>query len=170
MTSETSEPAVPTEPSVSKRIDDDGATVLTIEYPFAFPPAKLWKHLTEPDKLKYWFPCEMDIQPRKDTEVSFTYADQRPLHGTVLEAEKPSLLAFTWEKETLRWELNRAENNGCRLVLSIIAGNPAHLGTMAAGWHLTLSGLDDFLSERDLGQDPALWQIYVDRYRAQFAD
>ncbi|WP_049829672.1 SRPBCC domain-containing protein [Arthrobacter sp. RIT-PI-e] len=158
------------EPIVSRTTSDDGGTVLRLEFQFAFPPVVLWKHLTEADKLLYWFPCELEFEPRKDEEILFRYADQKPLRGVVLEAERPSVLAYTWEKDTLRWELTRTGDNGTSLVLLLTPGSPRHSATMAAGWHLTIAGLDDFLNKRDLGQDPALWDVYVDRYREQFAD
>ncbi|MHA7264516.1 SRPBCC domain-containing protein [Arthrobacter sp. TMN-37] len=157
------------EPTVSRTTTDDGASALRFEMRFAFPPAVLWKHLTDPGKLKYWFPAEMDILPRKGTEVRFSLKGQRPLRGTVLEAEKPSLLAFTWDKETLRWELERDDAKGCRMVLSVTVPDASRFATTAAGWHLTLAGLDDYLNERSLGQDPALWEVYVDRYRKQLS-
>ena len=158
------------EPIVSKTTSDDAGTVLRLEFQFAFPPVVLWKHLTEVDKLLYWFPCELEFEPKKDEEIFFRYADQKPLRGVVLEAERPSVLAYTWEKDTLRWELTRTEDNGTRLVLLLTPGSPRHAATMAAGWHLTIAGLDDLLNQRNLGQDPALWDGYVERYREQFAD
>lgn len=164
MTSET------VEPIVSKTTSDDGGTVLRLEFQFAFPPTVLWKHLTEVEKLKYWFPCEMEFEPRKDEEILFRFADQKPLRGTVLEAERPSVLAYTWERDTLRWELTRTAENGSQLVLFLTPGSPRHSATMAAGWHLTIAGLDDFLNKRSLGQDPAVWDTYVARYRRQFGD
>ncbi len=164
MTSET------VEPIVSKTTSDDGATVLRLEFQFAFPPTVLWKHLTEAEKLKYWFPCEMEFEPRAGEEILFRYADQKPLRGEVLEAERPTVLAYTWERDSLRWELARTADNGSQLVLLLTPGSPRHSATMAAGWHLTIAGLDDFLNKRSLGQDPALWDLYVARYREQFED
>jgi uncharacterized protein YndB with AHSA1/START domain len=157
------------EPIVSKTTTDDGETVLRLEFQFAFAPTVLWKHLTDEGKLKFWFPCEMEFEQRKDAEILFTYADQKPLRGTVLEAVRPSVLAYTWEKDTLRWELTRTADNGTQLVLLLTPGSPRHSATMAAGWHLTIAGLDDFLNKRNLGQNPALWDVYVERYRRQFA-
>jgi uncharacterized protein YndB with AHSA1/START domain len=158
------------EPIVSKTTSDDGATVLRLEFQFAFPPTVLWKHLTEAEKLKYWFPCEMEFEPRAGEEILFRYADQKPLRGEVLEAERPTVLAYTWERDSLRWELARTADNGAQLVLLLTPGSPRHSATMAAGWHLTIAGLDDFLNKRSLGQDPALWDVYVARYREQFED
>jgi hypothetical protein len=78
------------------------------------------------------------------------------------------VLAFTWDREVLRWEFTRQEDGGTLLVLTISPADSAQIAVSAAGWHLTLMGLDDYLNERDLGQDPALWQVYVDRYTSQF--
>ena len=163
MTSQTAEP------TVSRITTDDGATALRFEMRFAVPPAVLWKHLTDPARLKYWFPSEMDILPRRDAEVIFSLPGQRPLKGTVLEAEKPSLLAFTWDGEVLRWEFTRQDDGGTVLVMTNTITYPGRLPYAAAGWHLTFMGLDDLLNERNLGQNPALWQRYVDRYTEQFS-
>lgn len=154
------------EPSVTKTLAD-GAPALWFEMRFDFPAQVLWKHLTDPKKLKYWFPCELDILPRRDATVTFTFPGERPTTGTVLEAEKPFLLAYTWDKEVLRWELEN-DDDGCLLTLTNTIAEKSQAPRSAAGWHLTLMGLDDYLHERALGQNPADWEKYVARYEEQF--
>lgn len=145
----------------------DGKPALWFEMRFQAPSRVLWKHLTDPAKLKYWFPCELDILPTVGTVVTFTFPGERPMEGTVLEADKPRLLAYTWDEEVLRWELEN-DDDGCLLTLTNTVQDGQSIARAAAGWHLTLMGLDDYLNERSLGQDPALWDEYVGRYEEQF--
>ncbi|GAB3552867.1 hypothetical protein GCM10027404_24220 [Arthrobacter tumbae] len=145
----------------------DGEPALWFEMRFNAPARVLWKHLVDPAKLKYWFPCELDILPRPGAVVTFTFPSQRPMEGTVLEAEKPRLLAYTWDEEVLRWEIEDDDDGGSLLTLTNTLAEGQDIARSAAGWHLTLMGLDDYLNERSLGQDPALWDQYVARYEDQ---
>ncbi len=139
---------------------------MQLEQQFEFLPGVLWKHLTDAEKLKYWFPCTIELTPRANTEVTFSGPDQRPAKGKVLEAQKPSLLAYTWDREVLRWEIAR-DGDGSVLRLTVTVAETHQVSSTAAGWHLTLMGLDDLLHHRDLGQNPALWQQYLQRYREE---
>ena len=144
----------------------DGEPALWFEMRFNAPPRVLWKHLVDPEKLKYWFPCQLDVLPRPGAVVTFTFPGQRPMEGTVLEAEKPRLLAYTWDEEVLRWEIED-DDGGSLLTLTNTLAEGQDIARSAAGWPLTLMGLDDYLNERSLGQDPALWDQYVARYEDQ---
>lgn len=157
------------EPLVAKTTVD-GKPALWFEMRYDFPASVLWKHLTDPRKLKYWFPCEMDLLPRKGAEVTFTFPGERPTKGKVLEAEKPQLLTFTWDREVLTWTLEDDGDNGSRLTLTNTLQDPDAAANVAAGWRFTLIGLDDLLNERALGQNPAEWERYVGLYREQFTD
>ena len=146
----------------------DGEPALWFEMRFNAPARVLWKHLVDPEKLKYWFPCQLDVLPRPGAVVTFTFPGQRPMEGTVLEAEKPRLLAYTWDEEVLRWEIEDDDDDGGSLLtLTNTLAEGQDIARSAAGWHLTLMGLDDYLNERSLGQDPALWDQYVARYEDQ---
>ncbi|NJC24288.1 uncharacterized protein YndB with AHSA1/START domain [Arthrobacter pigmenti] len=157
-----------TEPMVTRTLAD-GQPALWFEMRFDASMQVMWKHLTDPAKLKYWFPCELDILPRVGATVTFKVHRERPVEGTVLEAAKPRLLAYTWDEEILRWALED-DDGGSLLTLTNTVREGQDIARSAAGWHLTLMGLDDYLNERPLGQNPALWDEYVARYEEQFAD
>ncbi|WP_162148896.1 SRPBCC family protein [Arthrobacter sp. H20] len=157
------------EPLVAKTTVD-GKPALRFELRYDFPASVLWKHLTDPRKLKYWFPCEMDLLPRKGADVTFTFPGERPTKGMVLDAEKPRVLAYTWDREVLRWELEKDGDSGCLLTLTNTLPDLDGAGNSAAGWHFTLIGLDDLLHERPLGQNPADWERYVALYQEKFSD
>ncbi|MBM7847230.1 SRPBCC domain-containing protein [Arthrobacter roseus] len=150
-------------------LNDGGETAVKTEYRFDAPPAKMWEFLTDPKKLRFWFPCEMTIQLREKGSVIFTFPDDRPETGSVVAVDENRLLAYTWGEELLRWTL-KAVDDGCRLVLTDVLAKPSTAANVAAGWHLTFLGLDDLLHERELGQDPAIWDDFVRRYRTQFAN
>jgi uncharacterized protein YndB with AHSA1/START domain len=65
-------------------------------------------------------------------------------HGKVVSCEPPSLLEYTWDDETLRWELSVADG-GCRLVFTNIVGDPATAAAVDGGWDLGLKRLADAL-------------------------
>jgi uncharacterized protein YndB with AHSA1/START domain len=80
------------------------------------------------------------------------------LTGEVLEVDAPSVLAFSWGEETLRFEL-APEDGGTHLVL--IDELPASAAARnAAGWDTCL--------DRLAGLEPGEWQPRFDAYAAAF--
>lgn len=148
-------------------LSDGGETAVKIEHLFNVAPERMWAFLTNPKKLQYWFPCDVKIQLREHGSVLYTFPDERPETGSVVSVDEGRLLVYTWGEETLRWTLKDVDG-ACRLVLTNTLADPKTAPNAAAGWHLTFKGLDDLLHERELGQDPALWDEYVEHYRKQF--
>jgi len=82
------------------------------------------------------------------------------LTGEVLEVDEPSVLAFTWGDDALRFELS-PEGNGTRLVL--IDELPADAAARnAAGWEQCLDRL------AGIEPEPNGWQPRFERYAATF--
>jgi uncharacterized protein YndB with AHSA1/START domain len=82
------------------------------------------------------------------------------LTGEVLEVDEPSVLAFTWGDDTLRFELS-AERNGTRLVL-IDELPPDAAARNAAGWEQCLDRL------AGIEPEPDGWQPRFERYATTF--
>ena len=82
------------------------------------------------------------------------------LTGEVLEVDEPSVLAFTWGEDALRFELS-AEGNGTRLVL-IDELPPDAAARNAAGWERCLDRL------AGVEPTPDGWQPLFERYAAAF--
>jgi uncharacterized protein YndB with AHSA1/START domain len=78
--------------------------------------------------------------------------------GEVLEVDEPSVLAFTWGDDALRFELTAADG-GTRLVLTDELP-PDTAARNAAGWDDCL----DLLAGRDVGD----WEQRFEGYRAAF--
>lgn len=144
-------------------------------------PETVWRALTEADDLAAWFPAAIEGGWRPGAPLTFTFLDPEEaaehleideapvLHGEVITHEPHSCLEYTWDEDTLRFDLEPTEDGGTRLTLTVTF---AELGTAArdaAGWHECL----DLLENRLAGQPPAFrhgerWaQVHPD-YVARF--
>ncbi|MFU8850078.1 SRPBCC family protein [Micromonospora sp. SL1-18] len=104
------------------------------------PPEKVWAALTEPDRLAQWAPflASRDLGTPGDATLSTVDGEQRfDAPATVLHAERPALLEYTWGDDLLRWELTPTDA-GTRLTLRHRIGKPDLAPMVAAGWHLCL--------------------------------
>jgi len=130
------------------------------------PPAAVWGALTERERLRDWFPCDVVVDGdewRVGAAISFPFPEEvieMTLTGEVLEVEEPHRLAYTWGDETLRFELIPHEG-GTRLVL-VNELEPGGAARNAAGWENCL----DLLAGIDPGEDP--WRPLFERYSAAF--
>jgi uncharacterized protein YndB with AHSA1/START domain len=128
------------------------------------PPDVVWRALTERDQLRAWFPCDVILSGgswKVGAAITFPFRPEAldlTLTGEVLEVDEPSVLAFTWGDDTLRFELS-AEAAGTRLVL-IDELPPDAAARNAAGWEQCL--------DRLAGIEPDEWQPRFERYAATF--
>jgi len=116
--------------------------------------------ITNAAQLRWWFADILDydqvqLEMAPGAELVFVpksqYGELGTGRGTVTRFEKPSLLEYTWDSETLRWELAPDGAAGCRLVFTNIFDDRGFASAMGAGWHAGLERLEDFLA----GHDPA---------------
>lgn len=156
--------------------DGDGWTLIFVRQ-LRHPPATVWAALTDPAEVDQWAPfaATRDLAVRGDTTLTMVDGDTRmDLPATVLRAEAPAVLEYTWGKDLLRWELEPVDA-GTRLTLRHTLSEPDMRAMVAAGWHICLEVLD-----RLLGGDPvgvirgrdALrydWDRLRDGYAARFA-
>jgi uncharacterized protein YndB with AHSA1/START domain len=130
------------------------------------PPSVVWRAITEPEQLRAWFPCDVEVAGGRweaGATLTFPFQDHgvdMTLTGEVLAVDEPNALAFTWGEETLRFELSAADG-GTRLVL-IDELPAAHAARNAAGWDVCL--------DRLAGLDPGegAWQPRFESYVAAF--
>jgi uncharacterized protein YndB with AHSA1/START domain len=127
----------------------DGRVELRFERWFAHPREKVWRALTSAAELRRWF---VEILDYDRSELVFApgaaltfVADGLPAgHGKVVTCEPPVLLEYTWDDETLRWELSPSDG-GCRLVFVNIVGDGDTAAAVDSGWELGLKRLADAL-------------------------
>jgi uncharacterized protein YndB with AHSA1/START domain len=116
-------------------------------------PAVVWTALTDPAELDQWAPftAATDLGRAGDTTLTMVDGpDRTDLPGTVLRAEPPALLEYTWGDDRLRWELEPA-GAGTRLTLRHTLAKPEMDAMVAAGWHLCLLVLRRLLDGNPIG-------------------
>jgi uncharacterized protein YndB with AHSA1/START domain len=112
---------------------DDGTLVFVRELRQA--PASVWAALTDPAELNRWAPftATADLGRLGDTTLTLVDGPARTdLPATVLRAEPPVLLEYTWGDDLLRWELEPS-GDGTRLTLRHTPTKP-DMDAMDYGW------------------------------------
>jgi uncharacterized protein YndB with AHSA1/START domain len=116
-------------------------------------PDVVWQALTDPDELDQWAPFSAASELTKpgDTTLTMVDGDERtPLPATVLRAEPPTLLEYTWGDDLLRWELEPA-GSGTRLTLRHTLADAGAEAMVATGWHICVAVLQRLLDGEPVG-------------------
>ncbi len=139
------------------------------------PPAKVWQALTDPRQLREWAPFDADRNLDSVGPVSLsTVGAPTPVISAshVTLAEAPKLLEYQWGGNDLRWQLEPL-GEGTRLTLWH-GIDRRFISWGAAGWHICLDVLDQFLAGEPIGRivgGEAMqfdWQRLVTEYARQF--
>jgi uncharacterized protein YndB with AHSA1/START domain len=151
----------------ARLLTDRKRPAIRLERHLTDPPDVVWRALTEREQLRAWFPCDVILSGGRwkvGAAITFPFPpevlDHLTLTGEVLEIDEPSVLAFTWGEDTLRFELS-PEGDGTRLVL-IDELPPEAAARNAAGWEQCLDRLAGTEPE------PDGWQPRFERYAATF--
>jgi uncharacterized protein YndB with AHSA1/START domain len=150
----------------ARLLTDRKRPAIRLERELLDPPVVVWRALTERDQLRAWFPCDVIVGGgRWEVGATITFPFRSEVHdltltGEVLEVDEPSVLAFTWGDDTLRFELS-PEGEGTRLVL-IDELPPDSAARNAAGWEQCLDRL------AGIEPEPDGWQPRFERYAATF--
>jgi len=120
----------------------DGRTVLEMQRRFAHPVDRVWRAVTEPEELHHWFPSEVEVDLRVGGKMRFPWrtSDWPVQDGEVLELDPPRVFAFTWDAETMRFEL-RPDGDGCLMLFSHTFDDRSGAPNFASGWHICFDGL-----------------------------
>ena len=116
-------------------------------------PAVVWTALTDPDELDQWAPftAARDLSAPGETVLTLVDGpDRTDIEASVIKAEPPALLEYTWGDDRLRWELEPS-GTGTRLTLRHTLANPGTDAMVAAGWHLCLRVLRHLLDGEPIG-------------------
>jgi uncharacterized protein YndB with AHSA1/START domain len=156
-------------------VTDDGRFALRFERRFAHPQAKVWRAITETDQLRSWFVQILDYDRlgfdlKPGATLTFVpKAEHEAMgisHGTVTRFDPPNLLEYTWDSETLRWELEPDGDGACRMVFTNIFDDRDSAAPMAEGWHTGLDLLEALLDSRAV--DRSAWESLRDDYERAF--
>jgi uncharacterized protein YndB with AHSA1/START domain len=144
----------------------EGRSVLRMERWLKHPPQKVWKAVTEPERLADWFPGNVTLDLRAGGALTFEL-DGDGDTGTITDLDPPRLIAYTWGTDHLRWELH-PEGEGTQLVLLHTFDDRAGAASFGAGWHTCIAYLDLALDGR-AGADPGVDDIVLhERFVALF--
>jgi Activator of Hsp90 ATPase homolog 1-like protein len=103
---------------------------LIFERRLSHPVDRVWQAITDPDVLVHWFPSAVDVDLRVGGAMKFTFdqavlpdgSDSMP--GEVTELDPPSVFAFEWGEDHLRFE-RAASGARCTRRTSGAAPRPA---------------------------------------------
>jgi uncharacterized protein YndB with AHSA1/START domain len=141
------------------------------------PPEKVWQAITDPAHLREWSPFDADKSlATAGATVKLTTVNAPQLYvteTTVIRADEPHFLEYTWGANPIRWELEPTAN-GTRLTLWT-AINRRFISMGAAGWHICLDILDRLLAGTPIGRLVGAdtmkisgWQRLTNEYAQQF--
>jgi uncharacterized protein YndB with AHSA1/START domain len=157
--------AKPASPLGTLTRTEAGRYALRFERHFAHAPEKLWRVITEAEHLRDWFPAvvDFDLTPGAQLRFCTTLEQQHRFglaadyvtYGQVTRVDPPHLLEYTWEAESLRWELTPDGNGGCHLVFTHLFDDPKLAPAVSAGWHAGLEVVEAQVTDR-----PVDWSIW----------
>jgi uncharacterized protein YndB with AHSA1/START domain len=119
--------------------------VLRLERRFDHPPERLWRALTDPGELAWWFPSGAPME--------------------VVERREPELLVASWFGDELRFEL-RPAGDGCVLTFTHAFGDRDTAARSAAGWDRCFARVDALLAGTPMDEPTSLreWPAVHERY------
>jgi uncharacterized protein YndB with AHSA1/START domain len=123
----------------SYRADADRWT-LTFVRELRHSPEQVWAALTDPEQVGQWAPYTADRDLGTVGDATLTMIDgdvAQDVAASVVRAERPRLLEYSWGTDLLRWELAATES-GTRLTLQHTVRERDWVPKVAAGWHLCL--------------------------------
>ncbi|MGW0230703.1 SRPBCC domain-containing protein [Actinopolymorpha singaporensis] len=131
----------------------DGTATVRFERRLAHPAAAVWRSLTRTEHLRVWFVEILDYDASRlhfaeGAELRFVPKPDTGLpegHGEVLRCDPPRLLEYTWDQETLRWEIHPDGDSACVLVFVNTVPGPEIAAQVAPGWQTGLDRLADSL-------------------------
>ena len=141
-------------PAAGVEIRKDGKKwTLVIVRELPYPPEKVWQALTDPAELREWAPFDADrsLAAVGPVKLSTVGTPTPQISDTqVTRAVAPSFLQYQWGGNDMRWQLEPS-GAGTRLTLwhDIDRG---FISMGAAGWHICLDVLDQFLAAEPLGR------------------
>ncbi len=144
--------------------EDDGRATVRVERRFAHPPARVWRAVSEPAGLATWFPATVEIDLRLGGPVRFSFGAD----GEITELDPQRLLAFTWDGELIRFELE-PDGDGTRFRLDHTFQDRSSGASSAAGWQECVAALGTGLDGLPVPEtDPVAIRAEHERFLAEF--
>jgi uncharacterized protein YndB with AHSA1/START domain len=116
-------------------------------------PDTVWQALTDPAELDQWAPFRAAADLAKPGDTTLTMIDgdtTMDMPATVLVADPPTLLEYTWGDDRLCWTLEPS-GTGTRLILRHTLATPGMEAMVAAGWQICVAVLARLLDGDPVG-------------------
>ena len=122
--------------------ETDGRPAVRFVRDLRHPREAVWRMVTDPAELAYWFPCEVELELRPGGPMRFVFDPEFSLDGEVLECEPLARFAFRWGEDVLAFTLDE-HDGGTRLTMLHVLNEEGAPGAAktAAGWHLCLDAM-----------------------------
>jgi uncharacterized protein YndB with AHSA1/START domain len=150
----------------------NGRSTLRFERMIRHPRARVWRAVTDPAELEAWFPTAVVYEPRVGAPMQFDFGGRHGLDvwpGEVLEWDPPSVFAFAWAEDVLRFELSD-EGEETRLVFThSFAHEPGKEARDAAGWEACFEAFDALL-EGASDPEPGDWARHLKEHAPRFGE
>lgn len=145
----------------------EGGYVARFERHWSHTVEDVWSWLTENEKLKQWFP-ELEVDElREGGVINFHMPDGTRLTMDILALTTEAVLAFTWDKDSVRFELHEQPDGGCQLIFSEqIHQITAHTPRDLAGWHVCLDVIEALMNGKTIPSRKDLWNSWYTEYKA----
>ena len=113
------------------------STIAEFNRTIPHPIESVWRILTVNEQLQKWFP-ELEIeQLQPDGKIRFDFGNGSYEEMIILEVSEPTNFAFSWDKNTMRFELAAIDDKQTALKVSEdIAEVTSHTPRDIAGWQL----------------------------------
>lgn len=150
---------------IAKIVKEADVVVAVYERKLHHSVDDVWAYLTENNKLQQWFP-ELEIQDLKvDGEIWFDLQNGDFEKMTILQVVPKKILAFTWDKNTVRFEL-AATDYGCQLFFKeYLYEISDHTPKDLAGWHVCLDVIEALLQGQTIENRKAHWEKWYPKYQ-----
>jgi uncharacterized protein YndB with AHSA1/START domain len=135
--------------------------ILRFERHLRDPIDRVWTAVTDPLEMRSWFPTRIEIDEWKVGASLVHHFDEHdigPLSGTVLEWDPPHRVSFTWDVDTITFNLTPAPDGGTVFVLTEQL-SAERASRNAAGWE---SCLDRLEFQREIETWTARFTHYTD--------
>lgn len=134
------------------------------------PISSVWRMLTVNEQLQQWFPQLEIEQLQPGGKIKFDFGNGSYEKMTILKVSEPTSFAFSWDKNTIYFELSETADGQTVLKLSedIIEVTP-HTYRDIAGWHACLDRIAAILDGLSVKPGPAEnWDELYQYYKKAF--
>jgi uncharacterized protein YndB with AHSA1/START domain len=141
--------------------EQDGRYVLRFERRLSHPAEEVWHAITEPGRLKEWFPADIEGERVAGGKIRFVMrGGEDGGDGEITAFDPLRLFEYTWGDEILCWEVppGEAGDGRCVLVFTDTFDRRDRAAPFAGAWHASLDALEASLRGR-----PAAWSAALSR-------